>query len=102
MAGPAQRDAAAAHGDAGAFILFEKIAVLFDVRREVERVLAHQPFGQLGVAGSSASMIRMWSMIERAARSLCEIVIRRMARTWMNRSSIVLPIRCEPESRMIA
>ena len=38
----------------------------------------------------------------RAARSLCEIVILRIARTWMNRFSIVLPIRCDPERRMIA
>ena len=47
-------------------------------------------------------MMPMWSMIERAARSFCEIVILRIARTWTKRFSIVLPMRCEPESRMIA
>src|SRR6185312_16629017 len=51
---------------------------------------------------SSASMIRMWSSIDRDARSDCEIVIRRIARTCRNRFSIVLPIRCEPDRPMIA
>src|SRR5438045_5671379 len=30
--------------------LFEEVAVLFDVRSKVERMLAYQPLGELGVA----------------------------------------------------
>src|SRR5213076_937716 len=30
--------------------LFEEVAVLFDVRGKIERMLAHQPFRELGVA----------------------------------------------------
>ncbi len=47
-------------------------------------------------------MMRRWSTIERAARSLCEIVIFRIARTWMKMFLIVSMMICDFDSCTIA
>jgi hypothetical protein len=63
----------------------------------------HQPFSEFRVAAFERfDDSHVITTMERAARSLCKIVSRRIARTWMNGFSMVFPIRCEPDSRMIA
>jgi hypothetical protein len=79
-----------------------EIAVLVDVRREVERMLPHEALCKLGVAALER-FDDLHVIDDRPRRAVAlQIVILRIARTWTNRFSIVLPMRCEPDSRMIA